>query len=110
MWPANSPLGTTWTFGTTWTRGTTWPRGTTWTRKFAVALIAALLVASLGGVGNQDRTAATSRLVEVIVTRTGDVAGGAERAVVAAGGHVLRRLDVVDGFSALVPASRVPAV
>jgi hypothetical protein len=69
----------------------------------AVALLVAVLIASLGAPGADTATAGGPE-VEVIV-REAAGAHGAEELVERLGGTVGRRLDIIDGFAATVPAS-----
>ncbi len=55
-------------------------------------------------------TKASDGLVSVIVRALPGHSSDAEGAVEGAGGRVQRRLDIIDGISARIPASRIPAV
>jgi serine protease AprX len=108
--------------GTTWARGTTWTfgasaldrrRGTTWPRRLVAALVVSLMLTPFAGATGAALASGAVQaddLVEVIVTRAAGASGAAERAVVEAGGAIVRRLDIVDGFSARIPARHVPTL
>src|SRR5918999_1774547 len=81
----------------------------------AVTLTAALLAAALvtGPLATDRADAApqpSSKPVEVIVREAQGSGSAAEHAVRAAGGTITRRLGIINGFSARIPASAVPEV
>ncbi len=63
---------------------------------------------ALAGLGSTGATAfASADLVSVIIRAPGSTVA-AERAVADAGGRVSRHLDIIDGFTAVLPAREVP--
>jgi serine protease AprX len=74
-------------------------------RMFGVALSAALMLVVLDGPALAD-----ARMVQVVVrARSADIAP-AEAQVVSSGGSVLRRLGIINGFAAVVPARSIAAL
>jgi serine protease AprX len=77
-------------------------------RRFAtVAVAAAVGVGIVGPVAADAATPSSGAKVQVVVRETTDAGNSPEQAVTAAGGKVLRHLDVIDGFSASVPSDRL---
>jgi serine protease AprX len=77
-------------------------------RRFAtVAVAAAVGVGIVGPVAADAATPSSAAKVQVVVRETTDAGNSPEQAVTAAGGKVLRHLDVIDGFSASVPSDRL---
>src|SRR4051812_49920585 len=81
--------------------GVTWGGLPKHARRFAtVAVAAAVGVGVIGPVAADAATPSSAAKVHVVVRETTDAGNSPEQAVTAAGGTVLRHLDVIDGFSA----------
>jgi Subtilase family len=81
--------------------------GVTWRIRVALA---AFMAVAIGFAVAPGRTSTAGRPLDVIVRGFSGHVADAERAVSAAGGHVLRRLGIIDGFVARVPSSSVPSL
>ncbi len=95
------PLG----FGVTW--GGAGPHAR---RAITVAVAAALATSVAGQLPAHAAGPGSGQDVTVIVRELPGTGNGPERAVVAAGGHVGLSLDLIDGFTATLPADRVQAL
>ncbi len=86
--------------------GTRSARGLLWARAVA-ATAACLLLSMAAGAGAHAAEAEDGRSIVVIVQAAGGEQEAAARLVRSVGGKVGRALDVINGFSARVPASRL---
>ncbi|MFN2588831.1 MAG: S8 family serine peptidase [Actinomycetota bacterium] len=75
----------------------------------AVGLSLGLLFASMPGMG-QSMAQATSEMVKVIVRELPGAGSGPEQLVEDLGGDVGRHIGIIDGFTATVPETSVPAL